>query len=244
MTSNQETSTIFWGIESIKGIGEDTAMQIIDERKSNGRYKSFADFLYRHTFKGSKVKKQTYEALITAGAFDLLYNFEGQEPRRMLLINRYRKFKKVKISNPLRDIYLNGKTEELWWWKLQQKILTGLAFIDYKELAAEVGIQSSFCTPIELSKPQERGIFRSFGGYVVECKVARSKNGQYAKLLVEHNYKLFKVLIWSDEYERFKDQLKSSEKSLIIFNGELKYDPKWSKANQFTLKDSSHLQIM
>lgn len=244
MTSNQESSTIFWGIESIKGIGEDTAMQIINDRKENGLYKDFEDFLDRHTFKGSKVKKQTYEALIASGAFDNLYNLEDREDKRMDLINSFRIERKVKITNPSRDVYTTGRVDELWWWKLQQKKLTGLAFIDYKKLAEEKEILTSFCTPMELSIPQERGIFRAFGGYIVECKVARSKNGQYAKLLVEHNYKLFKVLIWSDEYEEFKDQLKGSEKSLILFSGELKFDPKWSKANQFTIKDTSHLQVM
>lgn len=77
MLSNQDSSTIFWGLGSIKGIGEDTAMQIINERNKNGNYLSFADFYFRHIFKGSKVKKQTFEALIASGCFDELYNFEG-----------------------------------------------------------------------------------------------------------------------------------------------------------------------
>ena len=244
MSSNQASSTVFWGIESIKGIGEDTAMQIVNERKLNGKYTSFASFFFRHNFKGSKVKKQTFEALVTCGAFDELYGFKDCESRRMLLVNRYRKYKKVKISNPTRDKYLNGKVYENWWWKLQQKNLTGLAFFDYKELAEEKCINPAFCSLSELTKPQERGIFRTFGGYVVECKVARSKNGQYAKLLIEHNYKLFKVLIWSEEYSILKDKLKGCEKSLIVFSGELRYDPKWSKANQFTFKENSQLEIM
>ena len=244
MISDQRSSTIFWGLGSIKGIGEDTAMQIINDRKVSGRYNSFADFYFRHTFTGSKVKKQTYEALIASGAFDNLYNFEGQETRRMLLISRYRKYKKVKVGNPARDPYTIGSLNQLWWWKLQQKLLTGLAFIDYKQLAEINNIDTGFCSSIELSRPQTKGIFRGFGGYVVECKIARSKKGQYAKLLVEHNYKIFKIMIWTDEYLRFKEQLKGCEKSLILFSGELRYDPNWSKANQFTLKESSRLEIM
>ena len=244
MTENQVTSMIFWGIESIKGIGENTAVQIVEERKLNGNYKSFADFYFRHNFKGSKVKKQTYESLITCGAFDKLYGFEGEENKRMSLIRRYRIYKKVKVSNPARDIYTIGKTEELWWWKLQQKNLTGLAFIDYKGMVEEEDILTSFATGQELSRPQVGGIFRSFGGYIVECKIARSKNGQYAKLIVEQNYKMFKVLIWPEQYEALKSQLQGCEKSLVVFNAELKYDPKWSKANQFTLKDNSQLKIM
>lgn len=244
MSSNQASSTIFWGIGTIKGIGEDTAIQIIEERKKNGEYKSFADFYFRSTFKGSKVKKQTYEALISSGAFDNLYNFEGAEIKRHNLIKRYRKFKRVKVSNPKRDVYTIGATHELWWWKKQQKVLTGLAFVDYKQIAEEHDILTQFCTLSEFSSKQQRGIFRGFGGYIMEMKVGRSKKGSYARLTVEHNYKLFKILIWSEEYERFKKQLEGCEKALITFSGELRYDPKWSKANQFTLKESSKLIIL
>ena len=244
MMSNQEESTIYWGLGSIKGIGEDTAMQIINERKANGPYKSFADFFFRSTFKGSKVKKQTYEALVASGAFDDLYGFEDCEHKRMNLIKRYRAYTKKKISNPARDPYTIGETDEIWWWKKQQKVLTGLVFVDYKKIAEEFGINSTFCTAMEFSRPQEREIYRAFGGYIVECKVGRSKKGKYARLLVEHNYKMVKVLIWSEEYERFEEQLKGCERKFIVFNGGLRYDPKWSKANQFTLKDTSRIEIL
>ena len=244
MTSNQESSQIFWGLGSIKGIGEDTAIQIINEKKTNGPFKSFADFYFRTNFKGSKVKKTTYEALIGAGAFDELYNFEGTEHRRMLLINRYRKYAKKKIANPQRDAYTIGRVDQLWWWGLQQKKLTGLAFIDYKKVAIENGIETQFLTQSEFSRPQHRGMYRTFGGYIVEAKIGRSKKGQYAKITIEHNYKLCKVMVWSDEFAKFKDQIKGSEKSLIIFEGEIRFDSKWSGANQFTIKPDSKLIVL
>lgn len=244
MASNQQSSTIFWGLGSIKGIGEDTAEQIIKERNENGEYKSFADFFSRHNFKGSRVKKQTYEALIACGAFDQLYGLEGEEQRRHFLIKRYRKVKKVRVANPSRDPYTIGELDKKWWWKKQQKALTGIVFVDYKEIADNFDIEPQFCTPSEFSRPQEREIFRTFGGYVIECKVGRSKNGKYARLTIEHNYKLFKLLIWSDEYSEHEEKLKQCEKSFIIFNGALKYDPKWSRANQFTLKEESDLIIL
>lgn len=243
-TSDQESKTIFWGLESIKGIGEDTAMQIINERKKNGNYKSFADFLFRHTFKMSKVKKTTYEALIGCGAFDKLYGFEGKEERRMLLIKRYRTYKKVKVGNPLRDAYTIGQVYENWWWHLQQKMLTGLAFINYKQIAEENEIDSQFCTMGEFTTNQMRGINRAFGGYVIECKIRRARNGKYAVLTVEHNYKIFRVILWADEYARFEEELKGCEKHLIIFEGEFKFEGKWSKGNQFTIKEYSKLKVM
>jgi DNA polymerase-3 subunit alpha len=243
MLSDQESSTIFWGLGSIKGIGEDTAMQIIKDREQHGDYESFDEFCARHLFKGSKVKKQTYEALVASGAFDDMYNFEGREENRLSLIQQYRSMRKVKIANPSRDPYTIGQLDERWWWCLQQKRLTGLASIDYKQIAEDNNIETAFCTLSELGSRQEKSIFRSFGGYIVEAKVGRSAKGEYCRITIEHNYKLFKVMVWSEEFENFKEQLKNSEKSLLIFEGEVKYDARWSKANQFTLKENSKLIV-
>lgn len=244
MFSDQETSTIFWGLGSIKGIGEDTALQMIRERELNGPYKSFSDFYHRSIFKGSKVNKTTFEALIACGAFDILYGFEDEVQKRMSLIRRFRIFKKIKIANVSRDPYSQDNLDKAWWWNLQQKKLTGLSFIDYEKVAAEIETNTKFLSQMEFSRKQDRGIFRTFGGYISEIRVGRSAKGQYARLTIEHNYKLIKVLLWSEEYAAFKDQLKGAEKKLVLFSGEIKYDPKWSKANQFTIKPESFFKVL
>ena len=243
MLSNQDSSTIFWGLGSIKGIGEDTAIQIIEDRNKNGNYESFEEFCARHLFKGSKVKKQTYEALVASGAFDDMYNYEGREHERHELIKQYRTLRKVKVSNPKRDPYTIGELDKTWWWNLQQKKLTGLASFNYREMAVWEGIETQFCTSREAHGKQDKAIFRSFGGYIVDMKVGKTAKGQYCRLSIEHNYKLFKVLLWPGEYENFKAQLKNAEKSLIIFDAEVKYDAKWAKANQFTIKEHSMLKV-
>ena len=245
MHSDQESSTIFWGIESIKGIGENTAEQIIAERKANGKYKSFADFYFRSSFKGSAVKKGAIEALIACGAFDDLYNFEGVEEKRRFLIKRYRTFKKTKVSNPLRDPYTSGQLDKRWWWIRQQKILTGLAFINYEEIAEDLDFsEAAFCSKMEFSQRQDRAISRVYGGYIVECKIGSSKNGKYAKLLIENNYNMFKLMIWSEEYNLVRKQLDDCEKGLILFDGLLKYDEKYSKSNQFTMNKDTRILIL
>ena len=244
MTSDEETNTIYWGIESIKGIGEATAEQIINIRNSGGKYTSFANFVFRNSFTGSKVKKQTFEALISAGAFDKLYGFEGCEQKRMSLINRYRIHKKVKVSNPKRDIYTIGETDYKWWWKLNQKKLTGLVFVDYEEIVKGTSIETQFASNGELIQHQQRGIFRSFGGYVVECKIRSSSRGKFAAMTIESNYNVYRVIIWNDEYERFKHTLQDCEKSFILFDAEIKYEDKWTKGNQFTLKENSEIIIL
>lgn len=244
MISEQESGNIFWGIGSIKGIGEDTATQIIDERKRNGFYLSFEDFLTRHTFTGSKVKKQTYEALISSGTFDILYNFEGKEEGRDGLIKTFRTLKKVKPSNPLTDPYTIGKFDQPWWWFKLQKSLTGLAIIDYRKIAEENSFETKFCSQNEFIQRQDRSLFRTFGGYVVECKVGKSVKGKYARLTIENNYKQFKLMVWSEEFAKFEKQLTSSEKSLIIFEGSIQFDETYSRSNQFTLGKHSNILIL
>ncbi len=243
MISDQETNTIFWGIGSIKGIGEDTAEQIVKERCDNGDYRSFADFYDRCVYRGSKVKKTTIEALIASGAFDNLYKLGDEPKRRNFLISRYRKFAKKKIANPDRDPYTIGEVNSDWWWQKQQKLLTGLSSIDYEYISTSSGIVSQYCETREINLRQDREIFRAFGGYVVEMKVGRSKRGKYARLTIENNYKLYKVLIWSAEYNNFEEILKGCEKKLVVFDASIKYDEIYSRANQFTLRENSSLKV-
>jgi DNA polymerase-3 subunit alpha len=194
MTSNQENQTIYWGIESIKGIGEKTAEQIINERE-NGLYKSFEDFYIRHKFKGSTVKKQTYESLIACGAFDTMYS-EDKDFTRSKLIEEFRVNAKVKLSEvqKSRDPYSNENCDKDWWWELRQKSLTGLVFIDYKKMANMFDLGNRWCTVLELSSRQDRGIYKGFGGYVVEFKEGQTKKGKYARMIIENNYKLYKII--------------------------------------------------
>ena len=236
MRSDNETNTIYWGIQSIKGIGEATAQQIISIRRLKGDYESLEDFLKKHTFKGSKVKKQTYESLIACGAFDKLYGCEGKEEERMTLIKLFREINKVKVAKPERDIYTIGETHERYWWKMIQKRMTGISFMNYKGLCEENEIHMPYATGGDLSIPKKWGEPKAFGGYVVECKVRSSKRGRFASLTIESNYKMYTVTMWSDEYELFKSELKGIEKCFLLFTGELKYNDRYGQCNQFTLK--------
>ena len=73
--------------------------------------------------------------------------------------------------------------------------------------------------------------------------VGNTKNGKYARLVIENNYKLHKVIIWADEYEIHRDALKNCEKKIVLFSAELKYDAKFTKGNQFTFQKNSFLKV-
>ncbi len=124
------------------------------------------------------------------------------------------------------------------------KKLTGLSFIDYKSISEDLDQDCQFCNLAELTNPQQKGIIRSFGGYVVEARIGKGQKGNYARITIEHNYQLIKVMVWTEEYNRLVSSIKNCEKKLVIFDGELKYDAKWAKSNQFTLKENSNFIVL
>lgn len=79
---NDSGDKIRFGLFTIKNLGSEIAEAIVDERKKNGPYKSFIDFLDRVRHKN--LNKKSLEALIKAGAMDsfgedrakLLHNME------------------------------------------------------------------------------------------------------------------------------------------------------------------------
>lgn len=247
MFFNEEEETIYWGISSIKGIGEDTADHIVEERDKNGAYLGLTDFIDRHNYKGSKVKKTAYEALISSGAFDNLYEISDNMEKRFELLTRYRGYKKVKIAKGKKDIYSleqNPSLSNNWWWLLRQKAITGLALIDYNKIIRNMNVPGSILTPNEASIMQNRRLYRSFGGYVVEYKVKTGKKGKFANILLENNYKMHHIVLWNEAYETFKEKLKDCEKSFLIFNGSIQYEPKYVKGNQLTINADSYVQVL
>ncbi len=74
------TDQIRFGLYTIKNLGDGVADAVIEERKVNGRYASYADVLERVTHKD--LNKKSLESMIRAGVFDSL----GEE-RGALLYN-------------------------------------------------------------------------------------------------------------------------------------------------------------
>jgi len=64
------SGNIRFALASIKNIGEGAIESIVEDRKRNGKYLNFIDFLQRIT--SEKVNKKCVESLIKAGAFDEL----------------------------------------------------------------------------------------------------------------------------------------------------------------------------
>lgn len=87
---------IVFGLKGIKGMGENAARSIINERKENGPYKSFMDFVKRACTRVEKdsetgiervaVNKKAVEVLIKTGGFDHCGEESGQVQNRATLL--------------------------------------------------------------------------------------------------------------------------------------------------------------
>jgi len=78
---------IQYGMEAIKGVGSNVVLEIVKERKENGKFESIYDFARR--VDSSICNKRTLESLFQAGAFDELNKNRRQLLQHMEIIISY-----------------------------------------------------------------------------------------------------------------------------------------------------------
>lgn len=229
IVSDPGTNSMYWAMNSVNQVGEKAQSQLFEERKQNGPYFSFDEFLDRQLFKGSAVNKSVIENLIYSGAFDQFAE-EGIPfyLYRESLLKHYRESQKIKVD-PEKDEYTlaaeKGKTSLDWWWQLQQKKKSGFGFFDYKALVnrylkPSLGTDTRFVSSEELKNwNTNTNKSMSVGGYVLEVQERKSKKGPFCNLLLESNYEFIKVLVFPELYEEYSEFLKNSEKNLLLLNG-------------------------
>lgn len=98
--SLQTSSEIRFGLSNIKGVRRDVIQGILQERRENGYYTSFEQFLYRLNASNSKwLKQENIKPLILVGAFDELH------PNRHQLL--------VELEDKIQNILYSGGSLEL-----------------------------------------------------------------------------------------------------------------------------------
>ncbi|MEK7452673.1 MAG: DNA polymerase III subunit alpha [Patescibacteria group bacterium] len=117
---NSAESEIRFGLVAIKGVGENIANAIIEERKRNGIFKSLEDFLIRIEHKD--LNKKSLESLIKAGALDefndraLLYtNLES-------ILNFVKNKSKENIETPQMGLFSTPEKPDILILKLNPPV--------------------------------------------------------------------------------------------------------------------------
>lgn len=235
IVADKKDNSIYWAINATKQVGEKAQNQIMEERSKNGEYFSLAEFIDRHTFKGSAVNKSVIENLIYSGAFDMMdetREFSNIFSAREFMLGKYREKNKIKIDKEKDEYFLAFEKKKItkdWWWLLQQKNKSGFAFFDYEGLVREYlkpKVRNGVFYNVEDLQNYDGSTYEMVmvGGYVLEVEEREGKKGRFANLLLESNYKFLRVVIFPDDYEENADFFISSKKSILLLSGKANFD--------------------
>lgn len=234
IVSDPKTGSMYWALNSVKQCGEKAQEFISKERCKNGEFFSLDEFIDRCVIKGSPVNKSVIENLIYSGAFDKLENIE-RPCERLKLIESYRENKKVKIledKDLLTNIIKARKEKNDWWWTLQQKKVSGLAFFDYEYLVRNYHIPQLYddehefydISQIKYWTGTTKYRLVSIGGYVVDIVERKSKKGLFATITLESNYDFINVIVFPELFEETAELLRNSKGNLLLVNGYIQWD--------------------
>lgn len=235
IVADKKDNSIYWAINATKQVGEKAQNQIMEERSKNGEYFSLAEFIDRHTFKGSAVNKSVIENLIYSGAFDMMdetREFSNIFSAREFMLGKYREKNKIKIGKEKDEYFLAFEKKKIgkdWWWLLQQKNKSGFVFFDYEGLVREYlkpKVRNGVFYNVEDLQNYDGSTYEMVmvGGYVLEVEEREGKKGRFANLLLESNYKFLRVVIFPDDYEENAEFFQSTKKNLLLLSGKANFD--------------------
>ena len=234
---------MYWGLSSIKGLGEKALIQIMEDRTNNGEYFSMFDFIDRHRFVGSKVNKTVIEGLIYSGAFDSLENIKSPIERKDLLC-RYREQAKIKVNKNIDAFSKSNQINNNWWWCLAQKKVSGFAWFDFNSLVNQFDpkIFGYPYTDLDSIIGMPEGSPITIAGFVQEFIPKMGKNGAWGRLILENNYRFIYVTIFSSEFRTFNDIITTAEGNLLIVNGVLEKDR--NEENYLQINGNSDMTLL
>lgn len=223
-----DTKKIVWSISRVKQCGEVAVSYIFAERQKGGPFFDFKEFLFR--VDKSKVNKSVVENLILAGAFDDLCDIKMPSQRKRV-INEYRELSGTKIDKTKDFLTLavqEGKADQEWWWLLQQKRVSGLAFFDYPTILQNENFDPRNYLSLdefELEEMTETGSRMVVtAGIISEIEHKTSKKGDYCKFRIEQNYSFVWVTVWNESYKQYEEILQNCEGKIACVKARAYYD--------------------
>lgn len=213
-----EGNNIYWSLSKIKGLGPSGTLNILKERRENGKFASLEDFIER--MKGKRVNA---EKLIVAGAFDQLENIKLLRDRKNLLERFASKAKK-----DLPEEYSKPKYNKSYNWVLLQRELTGFGDINYESIVAKKNerLAKYYMEPnvfLDGDRDYQKALI---AGKLVELYRRQSRRGEFAQLSLLCNNEILYCTMWSDVWEKNATRLDEIKKSggLIAISGKVKFD--------------------
>ena len=236
---NKEGEVRF-GLGAIKGVGEGAVKAIVEERKENGNYKDFSDFVSRVDLRSAN--KRTLESLAYSGGFDSFrinrsQYFEQEKDQTYIE-------KMIKFGNKIQDAKNSNQVD--MFGESIDSVVKPPSLIDCPEwgtmdlLSKEkevVGIYLSghplddfqleinnFCNSnlsmlSDLDKMKNKEMH--FSGVVIEVEHKETQKGKkFGVLHLEDYHGAYKFFVFGDDYVKFKSFFTPSW--LIYISGRVK----------------------
>jgi DNA polymerase-3 subunit alpha len=232
---------VLFGISGMKGVGENAALHIIDERKKNGPFKNLFDFLKRVDLR--TINKRTVEALILGGAFDNFPNqhravYFHQEPGEStaFLEKAMRYAAQVKANENSAQLSLFGDSSEVDMpepplpnvdpWTSMETLrrekeinsiyISGHPLDDFKEEFKQfINTKLAYLNqPEELERRLGRDL--SVAGIVSQVRHLESRDGKPFGIFVLEDFSdVYEFRLFGDDYLKFKMYLQNGLMLLI-----------------------------
>ena len=219
-TSDFSTNTIYWSLGKIKFAGETAINALIEEREKNGQFFDIKEFSSR--INKSKVNKRVVTNLILSGCFDQLHKVEVPYQRREIL----REFLKEEFPKEY-------DTRDLFFWFKKQKEVSQSGYYDYSEAVANSMIPFApqrYLQPDRILVMENVDKVAVVVGLLIDVLVKKSKKGEFAQLIIDHNNEIVEVTLWNEVWIRYKTELLQSINRGVICLGKVTAD-KYKKHN-------------
>jgi DNA polymerase-3 subunit alpha len=219
---------IRFGMGAIKGVGENTVNNIIEERNANGKYTSVFDLAKRLDSKS--VNKKSLEGLALAGGFD---SFEGVHRAMFFtpdpmdgttLTDRMIKYSnQMSLGNDTSQASLFGGDDEIEitepqlpvkvepWGMLEQlareKEVVGFFIsghpLDPYKLIIEHKCNAN-CSQLKTNPDQFKGKEVTFGGIITGSEQRTSKTGNaFGKLIIEDYHGALELMLFGKDFVEY-----------------------------------------
>lgn len=248
--TDYKSNEIFWSLSRIKFVGTESVNLIVKEKEKNGPYKSIEDFCKRIFRKRllklpgedrCPVNSRQVKNLILAGCFDKV---EGV----LSVLERYAILEKA--SNILgfeisETDFPPEKISQHYFWSMLQISISGIGSVDYRRVfdnsefkkllrnASYKDIESCRLPNMDGKKIAIVATVVDYKEKSFEDKETKQKK-YFGTFTLQQNNELIELIVWPENYSRFKEQLINSKDKIILMSCMVK----WSDfSNQNTLQD-------
>ena len=223
----RKNSSILYALGAIKNVGIDSMKELVRERKKNGPFKDFNDFINRSD--NSIINKKTLEALACAGAFDqfkihrsVIFNQASD------IVKFHKSFKENSATNQgdmfgsetLPVIQLTSESEWDTSYKLMKEYemlgfyLSGHPLEQYKANFDKLFIKSFSDIKSNSKYHDQKDILLS--GTLLTKKEKRSARGNsYAFLNFSDLTSIYELIIFESNLRKYRDILNEGESFIV-----------------------------